>query len=35
MGSASTVAHTGGGHPAGSLQHPSGDPHAQDKIAPI
>ena len=30
-----SMAHTGGGHPAGSLQLLSGDPDAQDKIAPI
>jgi uncharacterized protein (DUF1501 family) len=29
-----SMAHTGGGHPAGSLQLLSGDPDAQDKIAP-
>jgi uncharacterized protein (DUF1501 family) len=30
-----SVAHTGGGHPAGSLQILSGDPDAQDKLQPI
>src|SRR5262245_20749081 len=30
-----SVAHTGGGHPAGSLQLLSGDPDPQDKMAPI
>jgi uncharacterized protein (DUF1501 family) len=30
-----SMAHTGGGHPAGSLQLLSGDPDAQDKPAPI
>jgi uncharacterized protein (DUF1501 family) len=30
-----SVAHTGGGHPAGSLQLLSGDPDAQDKLKPI
>jgi hypothetical protein len=30
-----SMAHTGGGHPAGSLQLLSGDPDAQDKITPI
>lgn len=29
-----SVAHTGGGHPAGSLQILSGDPDAQDKLVP-
>jgi len=29
-----SMAHTGGGHPAGSLQLLSGDPDAQDKITP-
>ncbi|HUG93265.1 MAG TPA: DUF1501 domain-containing protein [Planctomycetaceae bacterium] len=29
-----SVAHTGGGHPAGSLQVLSGDPDAQDKLVP-
>ena len=29
-----SVAHTGGGHPAGSLQVLSGDPDAQDKLEP-
>jgi len=29
-----SVAHTGGGHPAGSLQMLSGDPDAQDKLKP-
>ncbi len=29
-----SMAHTGGGHPAGSLQLLSGDPDAQDKLAP-
>ena len=29
-----SVAHTGGGHPAGSLQILSGDPDAQDKLEP-
>ena len=30
-----SMAHTGGGHPAGSLQLLSGDPDAQDKITPV
>lgn len=30
-----SMAHTGGGHPAGSLQLLSGDPDATDKIKPI
>jgi hypothetical protein len=30
-----SMAHTGGGHPAGSLQLLSGDPDAQDKLTPI
>jgi uncharacterized protein (DUF1501 family) len=30
-----SVAHTGGGHPAGSLQLLSGDPDPQDKLKPI
>src|SRR5205085_321549 len=30
-----SLAHTGGGHPAGSLQMLSGDPDAQDKLRPI
>lgn len=30
-----SVAHTGGGHPAGTLQLLSGDPDAQDKLKPI
>jgi uncharacterized protein (DUF1501 family) len=30
-----SMAHTGGGHPAGSLQLLSGDPGAQDKLTPI
>jgi uncharacterized protein (DUF1501 family) len=30
-----SVAHTGGGHPAGSLQILSGDPDAQDKLKPV
>jgi uncharacterized protein (DUF1501 family) len=29
-----SMAHTGGGHPAGSLQLLSGDPDAQDKLRP-
>src|SRR3990172_12509055 len=29
-----SMSHTGGGHPAGSLQMLSGDPDAQDKIEP-
>ena len=29
------MAHTGGGHPAGSLQVLSGDPDPQDKLTPI
>jgi len=29
-----SLAHTGGGHPAGSLQVLSGDPDAQDKLVP-
>ena len=29
-----SMAHTGGGHPAGSLQLLSGDPDAQDKLVP-
>jgi Protein of unknown function (DUF1501) len=29
-----SIAHTGGGHPAGSLQVLSGDPDAQDKLEP-
>src|SRR5205809_298899 len=28
-------AHTGGGHPSGSLQLLSGDPDAQDKLVPV
>jgi uncharacterized protein (DUF1501 family) len=30
-----SMAHTGGGHPGGSLQVLSGDPEAQDKLKPI
>ncbi|MGE0610322.1 MAG: DUF1501 domain-containing protein [Pirellulales bacterium] len=30
-----SIAHTGGGHPAGSLQVLSGDPDRQDKPAPV
>ena len=30
-----SMAHTGGGHPAGSLQVLSGDPDAQDKLRPV
>lgn len=30
-----SLAHTGGGHPAGSLQMLSGDPDAQDKFTPV
>lgn len=30
-----SVAHTGGGHPAGSLQVLGGDPDAQDKVKPV
>ncbi|MBW3542371.1 MAG: DUF1501 domain-containing protein, partial [Planctomycetes bacterium] len=30
-----SVAHTGGGHPSGSLQVLSGDPDAQDKLEPV
>jgi hypothetical protein len=30
-----SMAHTGGGHPAGSLQLLSGDPAAQDKLTPF
>lgn len=30
-----SVAHTGGGHPAGSLQVLSGDPDPQDKLKPV
>lgn len=30
-----SMAHTGGGHPAGSLQLLSGDPDAQDKVTPV
>ena len=30
-----SMAHTGGGHPAGSLQLLSGDPDAQDKLKPV
>jgi uncharacterized protein (DUF1501 family) len=30
-----SMAHTGGGHPAGSLQVLSGDPDPQDKLTPI
>lgn len=30
-----SMAHTGGGHPAGSLQMLSGDPDAQDKVGPF
>ncbi len=30
-----SMAHTGGGHPAGSLQLLSGDPDAQDKLTPF
>ncbi|MFO0844792.1 MAG: DUF1501 domain-containing protein [Gemmataceae bacterium] len=30
-----SLAHTGGGHPAGSLQMLSGDPDAQDKLKPV
>jgi hypothetical protein len=30
-----SVAHTGGGHPAGSLQILAGDPDPQDKIKPV
>ena len=29
------MAHTGGGHPAGSLQLLSGDPDPQDKLTPV
>ena len=29
-----SIAHTGGGHPAGSLQVLGGDPDAQDKLTP-
>ncbi len=29
-----SIAHTGGGHPAGSLQMLSGDPDSQDKLVP-
>ena len=29
------MAHTGGGHPAGSLQLLGGDPDAQDKLTPV
>jgi uncharacterized protein (DUF1501 family) len=30
-----SMAHTGGGHPSGSLQLLSGDPDAQDKLVPV
>src|SRR5206468_8119351 len=30
-----SMVHTGGGHPAGSLQLLSGDPDAQDKLKPV
>jgi hypothetical protein len=30
-----SMAHTGGGHPSGSLQLLSGDPDAQDKLEPV
>lgn len=30
-----SMAHTGGGHPAGSLQLLSGDPDSQDKLKPV
>ena len=30
-----SMAHTGGGHPAGSLQLLSGDPDPQDKLTPV
>src|SRR6185312_10743300 len=30
-----SMAHTGGGHPAGSLQLLAGDPDAQDKLKPV
>jgi uncharacterized protein (DUF1501 family) len=30
-----SLAHTGGGHPSGSLQLLSGDPDAQDKLKPV
>jgi hypothetical protein len=30
-----SIAHTGGGHPSGSLQVLSGDPDAQDKLVPV
>jgi uncharacterized protein (DUF1501 family) len=30
-----SMAHTGGGHPSGSLQLLSGDPDAQDKLTPV
>src|SRR6478736_1732431 len=30
-----SMAHTGGGHPAGSLQLLSGDPDPQDKLKPV
>lgn len=30
-----SLTHTGGGHPAGSLQMLSGDPDAQDKLKPV
>ncbi|MFT3880975.1 MAG: DUF1501 domain-containing protein [Gemmatales bacterium] len=30
-----SMAHTGGGHPSGSLQLLSGDPDAQDKLKPV
>jgi hypothetical protein len=30
-----SMAHTGGGHPSGSLQLLSGDPDAQDKLRPV
>src|SRR4051812_19107397 len=30
-----SMAHTGGGHPAGSLQVLSGDPDPQDKLKPV
>ena len=30
-----SMAHTGGGHPAGSLQLHAGDPDAQDKLKPV
>lgn len=30
-----SIAHTGGGHPAGSLQVLAGDPDPQDKLVPV